>query len=282
MKTKEYTGISINEDEIVGLTGHIEDNLLIIDDSLCMKRKGSVSQDLAMFIQQYSLQNHRLGIVCNCPTFTNIVPFNGDIDCVADFIKWNLNDLIPWTRSEYTYDFCLRKDDCENTYIYIVAIHRKTLDEINKAISRCQAIVSIIDYWPIPLAYLYTYRNGFITGIVREASIQLWCWWKSVCIKEITVYGGGKDLVEAVEGLEEDMKSYGIVEVQGLKIYGTEQLAEEMHLDINAMEEAYGLMEAAPFHITSRGSEAFIPGEIDWDMALGVLIRGLNYVDGNR
>ena len=82
--------------------------------------------------------------------------------------------------------------------------------------------------------------------------------------------------------LESHLQTYGIEEVQGVKIYGIEELAEETQYDIHAIEEEYGLMETADVQIVDRAKENFQSGDIHWDMALGLVIRGLDYVLPSR
>ncbi|MBP6923669.1 hypothetical protein RVY78_00520 [Veillonella sp. YH-vei2232] len=281
MSGRTFTGICIDTDCIIGVTGHIEEGVLLITDAYSMDRTTDRGHDLHRFIKQNSLDGERFGIVAQMDTQKCMVGVAKEVD-FEEFLRWNLEDITGWDTKIYTYDYCLRIDDMGQKYLYVAALKTEDLDDVNIGILLSHIRVKIIDYWPSPLIYLYTHRNGFILGEVQGDSVHLYAWWKGVCIMESQVDANGPAIVASINELESHLQTYGIEEVQGVKIYGIEELAEETQYDIHAIEEEYGLMETADVQIVDRAKENFQSGDIHWDMALGLVIRGLDYVLPSR
>ena len=74
------------------------------------------------------------------------------------------------------------------------------------------------------------------------------------------------------------MQGVGVDEIQGIKLYGLEQLTEEERKDMEAIISIYGETEYIPLLFLGRGRNRCNQGQLDWDMAIGMAARGLKWI----
>ena len=63
-----------------------------------------------------------------------------------------------------------------------------------------------------------------------------------MCIRDST----STDVSEGIEQLETRLQEFGVDEIQGIKLYGLEQLTEEERKDMEAIISIYGETEYIP------------------------------------
>lgn len=286
MNKKEYVGIYINDQTISGVKAKIKNNNLIVCDAYSDDRKGDTTSDLADFINKYSLESEEMGVVSSYAVkkygmFTDLC----DKESVKDMLDWHIEDFISWPINTYAFDFFLRYDtNCDENYLYIVAMQKSDITSLSNGLIKAKGHLSIIDYYPAPLTYPYEKRNGFVLGIVddNQEKINLYAWWNGACINSLYVDLDENSLFEAVERLEVDLEKVGVDAISGINIYGMYQLDNEKSEACETLIEHYGALEPLKIEVMPMAKEKFNRGYLEWDMALGLTIRGLRYVDINR
>lgn len=121
-------------------------------------------------------------------------------------------------------------------------------------------------------------RSGTVTGVVEEGAMHLWLWWNDICIEECMVPITGSDVSEAMEKLEARLQTFGIDEIQGIRMYGLDTLSDEERNDMEEIISMYGENEYIPLLFLGRGRNRCKRGQLDWDMAIGMAARGLKWI----
>ena len=160
----------------------------------------------------------------------------------------------------------------------MVAVERHSLELLKQGIRDTYAPVDVIDFWPIPICYSLMRRSGTVTGVVEKGNLHLWLWWNDICIQECRIPITSTDVSEGIEQLEARLQEFGVDEIQGIKLYGLEQLTEEERKDMEAIISIYGETEYIPLLFLGRGRNRCKLGQLDWDMAIGMAARGLKWI----
>lgn len=273
-----HTGICITDKRIVGVTAHIENKTMIITDALELGRQSTIDKDIVRFINAYDLQDGSFSMVADIKTETAMATFDPHNFDVKEFIKWNLEGVFSFAENEFEIDACKREYPRHHYYLFLAAADRHELTLLRNGIMDSCAPVDIIDCWPIPVTYGLLYRSGTITGIVESVGMHLWVWWNDVCIKDCIVRVNGADISKALIELEEELQGFGVEEIQGIHFYNTDDLTEEQKIDLCALEEVYGSTDYIPMVFLGRGKTRCHLGELDWDMAIGIAVRGLDWI----
>lgn len=280
MKRKKniHSGICITDDRIVGVTAHIENQTMVITDALEMKRKGTIDEDIIKFIDNYDVYGCAYSIVADIDTQMHLAPYDPHDFDIKEFVKWNVEDYFNFDGRPFQMDACRREYPRHHYHMFMVAVDRHALELLKQGIHDTYANVDVIDFWPIPICYSFMKRNGTVTGIVKGGSLHLWLWWNDICIQESIVPITEVDIRDAMKKLESHLQDYGIDAIQGIHVYGLDELIEEERSDIESVISIYGAMEYMPLVFLGRGRTRCTLGKIEWDMAIGMAARGLKWI----
>lgn len=277
-KIKYHTGLCITDEHIVGVTAHIENKTMIVTDALELKRLGTIDEDIIRFINTYKLQDGEYSIVAQIKTEMNMAGYDPHNFDMQEFIKWNIEDSFSFGKSEFQLDACRREYPRHNYYLFLAAVDRHELELLKQGIRDTCAPVRYIDCWPLPITYGLLHRTGTITGIVEPDGMHLWAWWKDTCVAEQKIEPNGAAISRALINMEETFQDFGIDEIQGVRFYNTDDLDADEKIDINAIEEVYGVTEYIPMLFLGRGRTRCELGHKDWDLAIGMAARGLDWI----
>ena len=277
-KKKIHSGVCITDERIVCVTAHIENKTMVITDALEMKRSGPIDEDVTRFIETYDLDEGAYSIVANIDTQMRVAPYDPHDFDMKEFIKWNVEDYFNFDGDSFQMDACRREYPRHSYHMFMVAVDRHSLELLKQGIRDTYAPVDVIDFWPIPICYCLMRRSGTVTGVVEEGAIHLWLWWNDICIDECMVPITGSDVSEAMEKLEARLQTFGIHEIQGIRMYGLDTLSDEERNDMEEIISMYGENEYIPLLFLGRGRNRCKKGQLDWDMAIGMAARGLKWI----
>ncbi|WP_251422835.1 hypothetical protein [Veillonella agrestimuris] len=278
IRTRTHTGLCITKQRITAVSGHIENQKMTVTEAVTLDRKGALHEDITRFLERYPIEDGFYSIVADIKTETTLTHFEPSQFSVKEFIKWNLEDIFTFESDEFEVEVCKREYPRHNYYLFLVAIEKRGLQEMQKGILANTMLISVIDFWPIPVTYSYEKRTGTITGIVEGTMMHIWAWWKDVCIKECLVSCHGGDIAKAMIGMEEELRLFGVEEVEGVTFYNTDGLTEELRIDLDSIEGVYGKTTYMPIEFIGDTKNQCILGELEWDMALGMTARGLHWI----
>lgn len=277
-KKKIHTGVCITDERIVCVTAHVENKTMVITDALEIKRSAPIDEDIRKFIEMYDLDDGAYSIVANIDTQMHVAPYDPHDFDMKEFIKWNVEDYFSFDGDSFQMDACRREYPRHNYHMFMVAVERHSLELLKQGIRDTYAPVDVIDFWPIPICYSLMRRSGTVTGVVEKGNLHLWLWWNDICIQECRIPITSTDVSEGIEQLETRLQEFGVDEIQGIKLYGLEQLTEEERKDMEAIISIYGETEYIPLLFLGRGRNRCNQGQLDWDMAIGMAARGLKWI----
>ena len=207
-----------------------------------------------------------------------VAPYDPHDFDMKEFIKWNVEDYFNFDGDSFQMDACRREYPRHSYHMFMVAVDRHSLELLKQGIRDTYAPVDVIDFWPIPICYCLMRRSGTVTGVVEEGAMHLWLWWNDICIDECMVPITGSDVSEAMEKLEARLQTFGIDEIQGIRMYGLDTLSDEERNDMEEIISMYGENEYIPLLFLGRGRNRCKKGQLDWDMAIGMAARGLKWI----
>ena len=95
------------------------------------------------------------------------------------------------------------------------------------------------------------------------ASGHLWLWWNDIVVlTECMVPITGSDVSEAMEKLEARLQTFGIDEIQGIRMYGLDTLSDEERNDMEEIISMYGENEYIPLLFLGRSRNRCKKGPI--------------------
>lgn len=278
IKTYTHTGLCITDKRIVGVTAHVEDKKVVVTNAQSLDRTGTIAEDVTRFVESYSVDTGFYGMVADIKTETALTHFEPRNFNVKEFVKWNIDDIFTFAPNTFEVEVCKREYPRHTYYLFLVAIEKDGLQMMQKGILENSMPINVIDFWPIPATYSYTKRTGTIMGIVDNDTMHLWAWWKDISVKDCIVSCNGGDIAKALIALEEELKLFGVEEVEGVRFYNIQHLTEEQRIDLKSIEGVYGKIQYIPYEFTGDTNRQCKLGELEWDMALGLTTRGLHWI----
>ena len=276
-KKKIHSGVCITDERIVCVTGHIENKTLVLTDALEMKRSSTIDEDITKFIETHDLDEGAYSIVSDIETQMHLAQYDPHDFDMQEFIKNDVEEYFNFDGDSFQMDACRREYPRHHYHMFMVAVERHSLELLKQGIRDTYAPVDVIDFWPIPSTYALNHRNGTITGVAKNKHIHLWAWWQDICVEERIVPITRSDVEKAISGMEETIKTYG-KELKSIKLYGLDTLSNAERMAMEDTIQAHGETKYIPLLFLGRARNRCKLGQIDWDMAIGMVARGLKWI----
>lgn len=280
MKGK-YVGIYIDDNIITAVIMRIIKGVCRMEDAITMSRSKSSGEDISSLIHRYSLEEEKIAIVGKTQVY-----IHGEFsklqtkEEVRSMLEWHIDEYIPWDRNTYEFDFFLRTID-DKPYVYIVAVNKNDTNELISGVTKGGGYIRIVDYYPAPLTYLYEKRTGLLLGIINGETntIHFFAWWKGACVAECEVAIDEEVLWKRLEEIEDTLAMFEDTTIEGVQLYGKEQLSTEKAILCDSIIELYGSITPVDIEISDRAYELYKTGNLAWECAAGLCMRGLSYVN---
>lgn len=285
-KAQSYVAVAFGEEGCYSLRGHIEDQVLIITDAIYQPLgNGSLSLGITDFLRNYVSSQEPMSIVGDYQCVTKAMIMDIKSPDIENIIRWNADSFTNQSEGIYAYEFFTRTVPGlnEEGLLYVVGLKKDDLHQMEQALELANSRVRIIDYWPAPLMYLYSYRNGMVVGEVKKDTIHLFAWWNGAFVSHKICSQDGPSMATHLKEIEEDLYAYGLEGIEGLAIYNSYLVEkEENRIDLEAICKEYGCIERLPVKFLSSASSVYDSSNMYWEAALGLLIRELHYTDINQ
>ena len=276
-KKKIHSGVCITDERIVCVTGHIENKTLVLTDALEMKRSSTIDEDITKFIETHDLDEGAYSIVSDIETQMHLAQYDPHDFDMQEFIKNDVEEYFNFEGDSFQMDACRREYPRHHYHMFMVAVERHSLELLKQGIRDTYAPVDVIDFWPIPSTYALNHRSGTITGVVENKHMHLWAWWQDICVAERIIPITRSDVEKAIFEMGTSIETYG-QELKSIKLYGLETLSNAERMAMEDTIQAHGETEYIPLLFLGRARTRCKLGEIDWDMAIGMVARGLKWI----
>lgn len=285
-KYHSHTAVAFGTEGYYGVRGHIADGVLVITEAMYQPvNNDSLFLGVTEFLKNYISSQEPMSIVGDCPCVTKAMIMDIKSQSIDDLVRWNGDTFINQSEGIYAYEFFTRTIPGleQEGLLYVAGLKKDDLYQMDQALKLANSRVQIIDYWPAPLMYLYSYRNGMVLGEVKEDKIYLYAWWNGGFVSHKICNQDGQSVVATLKEIEEELYTYGIEEIEGLVIYNSHLIKkEEDQIDIEAIGREYGCIERLPVEFLPSTSLVYDSSNMYWEAALGLLMRGLHYTNINQ
>ena len=287
MKEKNVIGIASDKTMLLGLNGYIKEDCLIIDDVMCASRKHTLEEDCEAFVHRFSLEGERMAVAAvsayRCGGME--IPRLSRQEA-KDMLHWQLEDTLEWDKDTYYSDFMLRAyeeagEKAGTDYLYWVVLPKVHVDALATGYFRGGGDVRIIDYWPSPLSRVFEETGAKALMWPEGEGWRLTVWRQDICYVSLYSEADEASLRQALQEAEQAIFLVGLSGIDGIYAY-TEAVPYD-GMSIEASEQVfpeslyneYGMLSHASYQCTNRAVTYEEKGSMLWDMALGLVRRGL-------
>lgn len=265
-KKKYYTGIVLNDTNIMGLGGYYEEGCLVIDMALEMKRKDSIKQDTNKFVNRFSLEDYKMGAVCVGKAISKVteVPYLSAKE-VRHLAMYQIDDDIDL--NDYVIDYFLRKIQGRD-HLFMVAINRRGTYELASGLVDAGGALNLIDFWPSPIVHARNLPSTSIIGFEKEGLVELSFWRGTLRFKVVTCKK--EEVLTTVEEIIKMYSEYIEEYLDGVMIYKENG---EYSFEYDDVYEAYGMLDLVEYTLVGDAANANFKDTYFWDAAVGLLMR---------
>lgn len=270
---RKYTGVAMDKERIIAITGHKEDHCVAIESMWEGTRTGTYIEDMSAIPSDCMA---RYGaVVCDVPTYGYFteVPTTDGFTISTAMLKVNYHKMYHIDMDDYVLDKVMRSTPAGKRYLYSRAMPKEELMGLKEVVRKHPSWFGVIDYWPAPATYIHLYRNGLVQGIVKGEQVHLWGWWNGASVGEMAVPATGVAVQQGLENLRETFHALGHDNIEGFICYGKQLLSEEAMYDMMALEESYPLMHYVPFQYDAPMTPVEEDDDLLRHMAVGLLVR---------